>query len=49
MSVLSFGVSFVPLYLVLFYSMFYLGNGFQMFPKAFSQNKDVLKRFPERL
>ena len=39
MFVLSFGVSFIPLYLALFYHVFCLGNGFQVFFKRFSKQR----------
>ena len=44
---LSFGVSFVSLYLTLIYPMFCPNNGFQMFHKTFSKTKMFSKRFPK--
>ena len=44
---LSFGVSFVPMYLTLIYPVFCPDNGFRMFPKTFSKTKMFSKRFPK--
>ena len=46
---LSFGVSFVPLYLTLIYPVFFPDIGFQMFPKTFSKTKMFSKCSPKEL
>ena len=45
MSMLSFGVCFVPLYFDLFYPVFCLGNGFQVFIKHFLKTMMFSKGF----
>ena len=49
MSMLNFGVSFVPLYLALFYHVFCPSNGFQVFSKRFLKTNMFSKRFPKDL
>ena len=46
---LSFGVSFVPLHLALFYPVFCPDNDFQMFPEMFSKTKMFSKHFLNEL
>jgi hypothetical protein len=49
MSVLSFGVSSVPLYLKLPILCSCLDNGFQVFTKRFPKDNDVFKGFSQTI